>query len=107
MDPPLNAFPDNLFVLVPQLIERAEHIHGRLRSLRATRPPGFNAFSLVGIMPPERGDVELPESRGSLGGPDRRNLRKIGTGHLLEANPLISRMDDSTSWRSVHPMGET
>ena len=31
----------------------------------------------------------------------------IGTGHLLEANPLIYRMDDSNSWRSVHQAGET
>jgi hypothetical protein len=32
---------------------------------------------------------------------------KIGTGHLLGANPLSYRMDDSNSWRSVHQVGET
>ena len=32
---------------------------------------------------------------------------KIGTGHLLEADLLIYRMDDSNSWRSVHQAAET
>ena len=32
---------------------------------------------------------------------------KIGTGHLLEANPLIYRMGEPNSWRSVHQGGKT
>ena len=38
------------------------------------------------------------------GPPDQVEME---TGHLWEVNPLIYRMGDSKSWRSVHPVGET
>ena len=54
---------------------------------------------------------QATRARCPLPGPDlhRRvpEYPRHATGHLLETNLLIYRMDDSTSWRSVHPMGET